>query len=175
MRTVRWVLLLVAGLGTLLGVGPVSRAYATPPTIQDITINHTFLAPRLTAACGFPVQRHDEGTLRVITRFDQNGNPIRELDQYHFTLYVSANGHTLTALDRETHRLTFHADGSMTFQDAGPGAGPGPLLTLPGHGVVFAAVGGLVIEISPSGEETTVRESGLNIFNTPVVCAALSP
>src|SRR5687768_9873411 len=59
----------------LLGLGPISPALASPPETQIIQIDET----ELDMSCGFPIEDHLQGTVRVMTHYDQEGNPTREL------------------------------------------------------------------------------------------------
>src|SRR5215212_8089631 len=88
-------LMLVLCTTGLIAVVIGSPAGATAPTTETILIDSAFTPPLLSAACGFPVTRHVEGTLTIRTFSDSQGSFRRELDQYRLTETLSANGHTL--------------------------------------------------------------------------------
>ena len=69
-----------------------SPAGATASTTEAVPIDFSVSPPLLSAACGFPVTRHVEGTLRIRTFYDAQGSVARELAQYHLVQTVWANG-----------------------------------------------------------------------------------
>src|SRR4051812_30444068 len=76
--------------------GSTTPVLAARPDIQAIQVNETVVAQVATQYCGFTVLRHDVGMLRLITHYDANGNPIREVDVYHLSQTFEANGKSLT-------------------------------------------------------------------------------
>jgi len=157
---------------TLIAIGSARSAYATPPDVQVIEIDSAFRAGQLTRACGFDVQRHEQGTLTLRSFYDQNGSLKRELSHYDVETTFTANGKSLRSVGRhETANTTYNEDGSMTLLLAGPTY----LTTLPGEGVVWGGTGSVEIWISPDGEEVTIRESGPIFLEADEVCSALAP
>jgi hypothetical protein len=171
MKVIRFVCASMLGLAVLLAVGTAAPVLAVQPIIQVIQLNRTVVAPRPTQTCGFTVMRHDEGTIRFITRYDENGNPIMEIDVYHLNQTLTANGHSLSGRTIGIDNITYNADGSITMLSAGP-----DLWTIaPNGGPVWGATGSIATEIDASGNEAVVRESGPNHYFDPAICPYLAP
>jgi hypothetical protein len=67
-------------------------------------LDFSFTPPLLSAACGFPVTRHVEGTLTIRSFYDAQGSFTRELDEYRLVETMSANGPTLIGRRSRTSR-----------------------------------------------------------------------
>ncbi len=63
----RFLRLCLAAMVALLALAPATAALAVPPTQTSVYVNETFENAELTAKCGFPVQVHLDGMLKVIT------------------------------------------------------------------------------------------------------------
>ena len=71
MNTARVRRLFLVGLPVLLALMTALPAFAMPPEFSAIPVNNTFEDPDISAACGFPVVFHEEGTLKIALHFDQ--------------------------------------------------------------------------------------------------------
>jgi hypothetical protein len=167
-RQAGWAVMLA--LVTLL-VGSAPAAMASPPAIQTLTIDQTQYAGRAAATCGFDVWVHREGTIRIITRYDENGNPIRELDLFRVNDTFTANGLGITGLERSVTNITYNSDGSMLVVFAGPDR----WVVQPGGGPIWGTTGGVISYMSPEGEWTTLHMGGVDQDFNPALCAALTP
>ena len=75
----RFLRLCLATMVALLALAPATAALAVPPTQTSVYVNETFENAELTAKCGFPVQVHLDGILKVITSYDRAGTPVRQI------------------------------------------------------------------------------------------------
>ncbi|MFN8468343.1 MAG: hypothetical protein U0X20_22490 [Caldilineaceae bacterium] len=75
----RLLCLCVAAIVALLALAPATTALAVPPTQTTVYVDDTFEDPSLTAKCGFSVQIHLDGPLKLITRYDRAGILGRQL------------------------------------------------------------------------------------------------
>lgn len=172
MRTMKMTRLLFAGVIStflLLVAGTGGSALASPPDIQVINVDETFPAGSLSNFCGFPVLRHDQVRVRIITHYDQSGNPIREMDLDHGTVSFTANGHTVSGTLHGFDSVTFNPDGTSVFFSAGP-----LLVVLPGVGPVWGANGTFRITYDQDGNLISFEHNG-PFFRDPAICAALAP
>jgi hypothetical protein len=169
MKTRRFVVALVIGI-LMLGMGGARAALATPPTITELHVELTDIAPRVTSECGFTVMRSDDYYLRILTFYDQNGIATRELDLVHGTATFSANGKTVTGIYRGFDRYVFHEDGSLTRLSVAPSV----MVVLPGVGPVWGQTGLMEIEYDSVGNILSVRRSGPDFFAADM-CRALEP
>lgn len=55
-------------------------AQAAPPTHDAFTVDATFRSAHYSRACGFPVYRHQTGTVRIALFHNGAGDVVRELD-----------------------------------------------------------------------------------------------
>jgi hypothetical protein len=160
---------LVMGL-VVIGVGSVPAAQASPPDISESPVNETRDAFLATRTCGFQVLVQREGTIRLITRYDESGNPVKEVGVLHVEDTFMANGRSITGFERYIIHTTYNADGSLDVLYAGPDR----WVVQPGGGPVWGTAGSATIHISPEGEVTTIRESGPSRDFSPELCAALT-
>jgi hypothetical protein len=174
-NAVRIISVLAVALVALLAAGPIPKALANPPDIQVVQYDETFQSPYWTGQCGFPVNRHNVGTLRISQYFDQGGNRVREIDAFNETGTISAHGISLTGRSHGPVVDTWHPDGSVTVLYTGINGLASGLVVIPGNGIIHGTAGSTFIEIDAGGNVTQVRESGLNIVNPAAVCAALTP
>lgn len=162
-------LLLVAAASLLtLSAAP---TLAARPSVAVIAVDHRFVPPGLSAACGFPVTRRMVGTLTVRTFFDARGNYVKELDQYHLRETVSANGVTLVARTIQNIKVTVLADGSYTVAFVGSDF----RLPVGGAGIAFGSVGRLVLLFDASNNLLDVLQDVGDVrSNTAAACGALA-
>lgn len=71
--------LLITSMIALLTLALPAVAWAVPPTFQTIQVNDQFEDPFLTPKCGFPVQIHLQGPIKIGVYYDQAGNPVKEI------------------------------------------------------------------------------------------------
>lgn len=162
-------LLLAIALVTALCAWGAPRAFANPPDIQVINVDETFPAVGITRFCGFPVTRHDELTIRVITNYNQNGDPTRELDLLNGTSTFTANGKTVVGQQHGIESYTFNPDGTTTVLITGP-----RMVILPGYGPVFGYTGTTRIVFDADGNVISFEGTGPS-FSDPAICSALAP
>lgn len=155
------ILLLVAGTG--------GSVLASPPDIQVINVDETFPAGGMSAFCGFQVMRHDQLTIRVITHYDRNGNPTKELDHLNGTATFTANGNSVVGQQHGIESYTFNPDGTTSVLVTGP-----RMVVLPGHGPVWGSTGTARLVFDADGNVISFESTG-PVFSDPAVCAALAP
>ena len=117
-------------------------AHAAPPEIFTFQFDRTFTDTRM---CGFPIEAHDKGTVRIAFHFDQDG-AIQWVNvttsRYRITLTNPENGVSLWTPSPE-HILETAYDTTNTglvIRFVLPGAG---LLALDAGRVVFENDGGV--------------------------------
>jgi hypothetical protein len=163
--------LLAALMTTALAVGFATPARATSPGVETMPIDVTFTPPVLSAACGFEVTRHVAGTLTVRTFFDTSGDFRRELDAYHLTETLSANGHELAGRTTQQIVVNLLPDGTFTVTFMGSDF----RLVVPGSGISFGTVGRFVLLFSVDNELIdVVQDVGDARADLRAICAALS-
>ena len=171
MRTLRFIGVMIIGLATLLAAGPAAQVHAAPPTIERMVVDQTVQAGGLTAACGFPVQRHDDYVMVVRTYTDNSGTVVRELDSSNGTHTYSANGHSAVGHTGGVAMFLPHPDGSLTVRFSGPDT----FIVVPGVGPVRGATGHYTYEFAPDGTLLSSTAAGLVADNVAALCAALAP
>jgi hypothetical protein len=148
-----------------------SPAAATAPTTEVTPIDFSFTPPLLSAACGFTVTRHVEGTLTIRTFYDEQGSFTRELDQYRLIETVSANGQTLVGRTIQNISVTLLDDGSFTVAFVGTDF----RLPVPGAGMAFGSVGRLVLLFAPDNTLLNVVQDVGNVQSDfGAICQALA-
>jgi hypothetical protein len=111
------------------------------------------------SACGFPIVRHDEGTLIFQDAFDENGNVVWEnaiFSNWRITFTNPANGKSLTSVRAYNERYVLYDDGSFKAMSAGLVAE----LIIPGQGLVAANVGVITATFDSSGELVSILVAG---------------
>ncbi len=151
-------------------VFPASSAFAGAPDRDVYPVDDTFSPPVLSAACGFEVTRHVEGTLTIHTFYDAQGNFVRELDSYHLTETLSANGQTLVGRTIQNILVTLYSDGSFAVAFMGSDF----RLSVPGSGISFGTVGRFVLLFDSNGDVQVVQDVGDASANYDAICAALT-
>jgi len=153
------------------GLRPASPAAATAPTTEVVPIDFSFTPPLLSAACGFPVTRHVEGTLTIRTFYDAQGSFTRELDEYRLVETVSANGRTLIGRTIQNISVTLLDDGSFTVAFVGTDF----RLPVPGAGIAFGSVGRLLLLFAPDNTLLdVVQDVGDVRSDFAAICEALT-
>jgi hypothetical protein len=162
-------LLCLNGVMAAMSASPVG---ATAPMTQVIPIDFSFTPPLLSAACGFTVTRHVEGTLTIRTFYDAEGSFSRELDEFHLIETVSANGVTLTGRTIQNISVTLRDDGSFTVAFVGTDF----RLPVPGAGISFGSVGRLLLLFGPDNTLLDViQDVGDVRIDFAAICQALAP
>jgi hypothetical protein len=90
------IVFLVAVSAVALALALATPAGATAPTTQVFAVDVTFVN---TSVCGFPITIHDEGTFKVKTYVDRDGNVTMEIltNESRFTETLTANGKSLVS------------------------------------------------------------------------------
>jgi hypothetical protein len=153
-----------------MSILPVSVALAAAPDTETFNVDETFIPPLLSAACGFDVTRHIEGTLTVRTFYDADGNFVRELDSYRLTETLSANGQTLVGRTVQNILVKFYSDGSFAVAFMGSDF----RLSVLGSGISFGSVGRFVLLFDSSGDVQVVQDVGDARADYDAICAALT-
>jgi hypothetical protein len=190
MSRTRWLLLamvFLAGLAPLM-VAPGSVGAAPGPNSNNptvISIDDTFLAPNLTAQCGFDVWAHFVGT--ITTSVQHNGVLI---ERYNLRRIFTGPGGSLTVVDVGVDKITetISPDGTtVVITIASTGSLPYHTV-VPGHGSVVNNAGHEILQIilawdEAAGEYVEVDyqvlfDAGPNDepddADTAVICAALA-
>ena len=154
---------------TLLTLTPFASAFAAKPEIITIQVDDTI---EIGACDGFTVIEHVEGTVKISTHFDQDGNFTMQLIRFSLrhTYTNSETGETLISPDVGIDKITVHQDGSVTIAVIGIVA----RIVIPGEGLVFAHLGRIVFDAS-TGEvifEAGQHDALEDLF--PVLCSALA-
>jgi hypothetical protein len=148
-----------------------AQALAATPTINTYAIDSTFVPPTLSRTCGFDVTRHVFGTLSIKTFVDTRGQFVREIDSYHLTETITANGITLTGRTVQQIFVDLLRNGGYTVTVVGSDF----LLTLAGSGYSFGAVGRLVLVFDSNDQLVDVTQDvGGARSNYLAICAALT-
>jgi hypothetical protein len=111
------------------------------------------------SVCGFPVLRHDEGTLIFQDSFDENGNVLWEnaiFSNWRITFSNPANNESVASIRAYNERFVSYEDGSFRTMSAGLVAE----LVVPGQGLVAANVGMITAVFDSSGNLGSVLVAG---------------
>jgi len=160
--------LLLIVLITLLSLIPFTSAFAAKPEFLTIQVDDT--AP--IAECdGFTLIEHVEGTIKISTHFDQDGNLAMEISRFRLrhTFSNSVSGASVTSPDVGIDKLTLNQDGSGTVAVIGIVS----RIVVPGEGPVFVHLGTIVFDVN-TGE--VVFEAGQHddfAGLLPALCSAL--
>ena len=136
---------------------PNLTSFAAPsgPEIFRVPIDQT----QTLFVCGFPIVRHDEGTLIFQDEFDENGNVLWEnaiFSNWRITFTNPANNKSLTTIRAYNERYVLYEDGSFTAMSAGLVA----QLIVPGEGQVAANVGVIYAVFDVSGNLISILVAG---------------
>jgi hypothetical protein len=147
---VNLLLILVTALPNLTSI-----AAASEPDIFRVPIDQT----QTLYVCGFPIFRHDEGTLIFQDSFDEEGNVLWEnaiFSNWRITFTNPANGKSLTSVRAYNERYVLYDDGSFKAMSAGLVAE----LIIPGEGLVAANVGVITATFDASGNLVSILVAG---------------
>jgi hypothetical protein len=152
-----------------------SGASAAKPVITTIPIDVTFFDEGASADCGFPIEFHVTGTLRIHQTFDETGTVVVE-EKQTFSNWVQTytnldTGTSISSRSPSVVRLFFHEDGSFTVKVTGLSLAA----IVPGEGVVFLDVGHieLFFESQDDFEPDIVFQAGQQ-DDIALACAALA-
>jgi hypothetical protein len=132
-----------------------STAAASEPEVFRVPIDQT----QTLYICGFPILRHDEGTLIFQDSFDEEGNVLWEnaiFSNWRITFSNPANGKSLTGVRAYNERYVLYDDGSFKAMSAGLVAE----LIVPGKGLVAANVGVITATFDASGNLVSILVAG---------------
>ena len=167
LASVRVIGALALGLLALWAALPAAPALADPPTFETLHFSFNGPAPFFTQACGFPVVRHQERTVRVAVFTDQHGNVTKETDHYVTSGSLVANGITVTFNDSGPQHWTFLADGTAQVVQNG--------VTYNYRGTGFHLTGRLVEVFDADGNVISDSFTGSDRGSLDDLCAALTP
>jgi hypothetical protein len=126
------------------------------PTFVINTVDETTFFPQTSAICGFPVFEHDTGTVTtMITTLPDGSIKFHDIVvKITVTFFSTDPAHPGTATTRPSGPFIEidHPDGSVTAM----GIGQDGHITIPGQGLVWAAIGITKIEIDASGNVTEI-------------------
>ena len=132
-----------------------SFAVASAPEQYRVPVDQT----QNLFVCGFPILRHDQGTLIFQDSFDENDNVVWEnaiFSNWRITFTNPANGKSLTSVRAYNERYVLYDDGSFQAMSAGLVAE----LIIPGQGLVAANVGVITATFDASGELVSILIAG---------------
>ena len=160
--------LLLVGLVTLLSLATALPVFATEPEFITIPVDETF---ELGACDGFTVIEHVEGTIKISTHFDQDGNLVMEIARFRLrhTLTNSVTGKSLFSPDVGIDKFTISQDGSETIAVIGIVR----RIVVPGEGITFAAIGNIVFNLTTGEVELVAGPHDDFAELLPALCSAL--
>lgn len=161
----------------LLGAVLVVPAAAVQPTMERIEVADGFLDEELTELCGFDVWFTATGhvTFRLMT--DNDGNPVREVNNFALRLTYSSEFGSLSTTDVGPDRVTYNDDGSLDIWITGNPQS----ITAPGEGLVWANSGWLhiLVTFDENGDATVefIGEAGHHSGEDAgeIICDLLGP
>ena len=159
---------LLVMLTILLTLTLYTPALAAKPELITIPVDDTLVFGE---CAGFTVIEHVEGTIKVSTHFDRNGNVVMEIARFRLrhTYSNSETGASLTSQDVGIDKITLNQDGSGTVAVIGIVA----RIVVPGEGLVFAHLGRIVFDLE-TGEVLSVAGPHDDFADLlPVLCSAL--
>jgi hypothetical protein len=150
-------LLFASMLALLIAFAPAtsSLAAASPPEHFRVDVDQT----QVLSTCGYPIVRHDVGTLIFQDAFDSNGNIVWEnaiFSNWHITFTNLANSKSITSVRAYNERFVQYEDGSFKAMSAGLVAH----LVIPGEGDVAANVGVISVIFDASGQPVSIVIGG---------------
>lgn len=168
--------ILLAVLASLVLAAPVA---AGKPDMQRIPVNDLGIVDEfLSAECGFAVHLDFTGHFIIRAFTDENGDVVRELNNYAFKARIYSDWGSFRVVDVGVDRVTYHADGSITQSIIGNVQS----VQLPGQGRVYSDVGQVTFMVTFSEdptEEPTVELLSLagqhdDSFPALLICEALA-
>ena len=168
---------LIVPLLALLVSAP-AVAFAAEPTVQFQSLDQSYILPRLSARCGFPVLKQVTGTMRITTFYDQSGQVSKVL------MTGPAGRITLTNLTTGTSYTSNSAGSEHIIYDNGQlvsdtTTGLYESINVPGAGQVFVEVGRLTVDaqgniVFETGEHDITDFNVTGTFDPAALCAALA-
>lgn len=155
--------LILVPLTLLLSLTLVTAVFAAKPDIFTIPVDDTFV---LGECDGFSVIEHVEGTVKVSTHFDQDGNFQMEIVRFSLrhTYTNSVTGESLSSPDVGIDKVDPEAVNVI---------GIVARIVVPGEGRVFAHLGKIMFDFE-TGEVLFVSGPHDDLGELlPVLCAAL--
>ena len=119
-------------------------AFAAPPEFQTVPLDVTFIDQNATSQCGFPVQIHLLGTMKIAIHNRRNGTVV-EIDQLLHFIVIATNLETSTSntsIAAGPSIITTQADGTVSIA----GLAIFDVVTVPGQGLLIKDVGRLVTD-----------------------------
>ena len=160
--------LLLVILIALLTLIPFTTAYAVKPDIITIPVDDTF-----ESECdGFTLIERVEGTIKISTHFDHDGNFKMEIVRFSLrhTFTNSETGASLFSPDVGIDKITVNQDGSVTIAVIGIVS----RIIVPGEGLVFAHLGRIVFDAF-TGEAIFQAGPHDDLDDVlPLICSALA-
>lgn len=152
----------VAGASVMVALALAPAAAAATPSIDHFTFERVFIAPGLSATCGFPIVRDQSG--QVIDTVYSDGS--ERIDETEVDIWT-ANGKSIT--ERDAFSIYIALDGTVTLVGANyhaiqPGTG---LIVIDAGRVAWNADGDIVVLDGP--HPVVLHGRG------PTFCAALAP
>ena len=133
---------LLVGLVSLLSLATALPVVAATPEFTTVAVNETF---DLVTCDGFTVIEHIEGTIKISTHVDQDGNLVMELNRvslrHDYT--NSVTGAMLSSPDVGIDAVRIR-QGSETLAVVGLIR----RIVVPGQGITLAAMGHLVVDLT---------------------------
>lgn len=169
MKAIRLGCTLVLCLFGLLAAAGGRPAFASPPTIERISLDTGWFRASYSDICGFEILRRNVGEIQDILHTDANGVPTREITQFHMDSYFTANGHSLTGNFIVDYNVTNYPDGSTRLS-----AGRNTLFIVPGVGPIAGNAGHFEVLLDPDGNPTFLESQGPD-YGLEGFCAALAP
>ena len=160
--------LLIIVLTVSLSLTLVTSTLAAKPEFITITVDDTL---PLGECDGFTVIEHVEGTIKLSTHLDKEGNVVMDIFRIHLrhTLTNSETGTSLRSQDVGIDKVVFHEDGSVTVAVIGIVAH----IVVPGEGPVFSQLGKIVFD-DATGQVLFVAGPHDDFADLlPALCAAL--
>ena len=166
--------ILMAGVACLLAVSPVAAA---KPQMERVDIDDHAVDEFLTGVCGYEIFADVTGHIIFRLFTDDEGNPVRELNNFGVKLRLSSAWGSLKLVDVGVDRVTFNEDGSITQVIVGNVQS----IQLPGQGRVYSDVGQTTLLVTfpdPEGPPVVelIRQAGQHsdIDHVDVICEALA-
>ena len=128
-----------------LVLAPLGVLAAKPERFSE-TVNEQFVVDDV---CPFPYTQTLVGTFNGKTWFNESGNPVAEISQFHVEGTFEANGVVVPFIIRTTDHVEFNADGSIVVITSGIIG----RAVIPGEGLVGATIGRVRITIPADGSE----------------------
>jgi hypothetical protein len=133
-------------------------AFAEQPLSTTLEINET---DSVVSMCDFPLEVHQEGSLRTTLFFDEQSGEVTRITEnwqdVSSTLTNPDNGLSVTYRNAGRDGFTFESDGSIKVYTQGVRG----LITVPGSGAVFGETGNTTARVTEDGQ-TEITVSGFH-------------